>query len=248
MTRRSRLTVFIAAVVLLGSVAYFFPLADWTIRFVSWVRSLGTTGAFVYAFAYIIGTVLLVPGTPLGMGGGFLYGPVVGVLLVSPASVLAATISFILARFFVRDEVSARLARYPKFRSVDRAIEKHGFKVILLLRLEPVFMPFAVLNYALGLTRVHLRDYVLGSWLGMLPGTITYVYAGSLLGNVADLWSGKLPESSSVGNYLFWTGLTVRVLLVVVLTRITRQALKDQPEENAMQGEPLPSPTKDTIL
>lgn len=244
MSRKHHLVLLLVVVVALGVASRLFPLTGWTIRFVSWVRSLGAAGALVYALAYVIGTVLLVPGTPLGMGSGFLYGPVLGVLLVSPASVLAATVSFVLARFYLRDEVSARLARYPRFRQVDKAIEQHGLKVILLLRLEPLFMPFALLNYALGLTRIRLRDYVLGSWLGMLPGTITYVYAGSLLGNVAEVWSGRLPESSRLGSYLFWTGLIVRILLVIVLTRITGQALKDQPEEETIEAKPLASPPK----
>ena len=75
---------------------------------------------------------------------------------------------------------------------MDEAVGREGFKIVALLRLSPLF-PFSVLNYALGLTRVRLRDFVLASWLGMLPGTALYVYLGSLFTNVGDLLAGSPP-------------------------------------------------------
>jgi uncharacterized membrane protein YdjX (TVP38/TMEM64 family) len=141
----------------------------------------GSAGVVLYTALYTVATVLLFPGTPLTLGAGFLYGTVVGAMVVSVASTLAATGGFLLARYIARDWLLRHSKRYTPLRAFDRAIADEGFKMVLLMRLQPVFIPFAYLNMGLGLSRVRLRDFVLGSWLGMLPGTILYVYAGSLL-------------------------------------------------------------------
>jgi uncharacterized membrane protein YdjX (TVP38/TMEM64 family) len=107
---------------------------------------------------------------------------------------------------------------------VDAAVAGQGFKVVLLLRLSPLF-PFNLLNYALGLTRVRPRDYMLASLLGMLPGTVLYVYLGSLVTSVAQLTRGQRPEAGLSGQLLFWGGLAATVLVTVYVTRLARRAL-----------------------
>lgn len=232
MSRRAYLRVvglvFLAAAAALA--AAFLPLKDWVAVFLVWIRGFGGAGAVVYALVYVAGTVLLVPGTALTAGAGLLYGPVIGVLLVSPASVAGATLAFVIGRYFARGWVESKLAKYPRFSAIDRAVERRGFKVVLLLRLQPVFLPFAVLNYALGVTGVRLRDYVLASWLGMLPATILYVYLGSAVRNISDLAEGKFPETGVWGHLLFWGGLAATVGLVVVAGRIARSALQRELE------------------
>jgi uncharacterized membrane protein YdjX (TVP38/TMEM64 family) len=113
---------------------------------------------------------------------------------------------------------------------MDRAIARSGFKIVLLMRLDPVFLPFAVLNYALGLSRVRLRDYVFASWIGMLPATTLYVYLGSSVKNIADLLQGKLPSTGFWPQFLFWGGLVAAGILVYILTRIAHQALRAEME------------------
>jgi uncharacterized membrane protein YdjX (TVP38/TMEM64 family) len=216
--------------------AHYFPVERWTSSFIGWVRDLGTFGALVYSLAYVVGTVLLFPGTLLTVGSGFLYGLFMGVVLVSPASVLGATIAFLLARSFAGDWVRKQVSKYPRFEIIDRAVEKNGFRVVLLMRLEPVFIPFALLNYALGLTRVRLRDYVLASWIGMLPATTLYVYLGSSVQSITELTHGKLPSASRWHEFLFWSGLAVAALLVFALTRIARQALQAELDPDSRGG------------
>ena len=147
------------------------PVSNWLLALVDWVRAAGATGFITYAALYALATVLLLPGSVLTLGAGFVYGPIWGVLLASPASVLGATLAFLLGRFVARDWIRHRIATNPRFEAVDAAVGKGGFKIVLLLRLSPIF-PFTLLNYALGLTRVRLRDYVLASFIGMLPGTV----------------------------------------------------------------------------
>jgi len=222
--RKGRLWLFGLILVALGSALYLFPLGQWLLALINWARGSGTTGLVIYFVFYVLGVVAFFPGSLLTLGAGFLYGPFRGTLLVSPASVVGATLAFLVGRFLARDWIAQRIAANPKFAAVDEAIGGRGFYIVLLLRLSPVF-PFTLLNYALGLTRVKLRDYVLASFIGMLPGTFLYVYLGSLLTNAAELISGKRPQSGPWGQVLFVAGLIATVIVTWLITRIARSAL-----------------------
>lgn len=218
---------FVAAAALIATLAIALielPLRTWTVEAVAWVHSLGMLGAAVYAIIYVLATVLMIPGSVLTLSAGFLYGALWGTILVSPASVLGSTLAFLLGRSFARKWIQRRIAQNSRFAAIDDAVGENGFKVVFLLRLSPIF-PFALLNYALGLTRVRLRDYVLGSFLGMLPGTFLYVYFGSSVANLAALASGKAAHGGPWEHVLFWGGLAATLLVVVLVTRTARQAL-----------------------
>lgn len=207
---------------------FLLPFSNWIGNFIHWVQGFGTAGAFLYGLFYIAGVVLFFPGLLLTAPAGLLYGTLLGTLIVSPASVIGATCAFLVARYAARAWVTRKLEKYPKFAAIDRAVEKSGFKVILLLRLQPV-LPFNLLNYALGLTRIRLRDYVVASWIGMLPATVLYVYLGSLVQNFSDLLHGNLPGSRSRAA-LLWVGLAAIVVLVWYIGRIARHALDQELE------------------
>ena len=202
------------------------PFLQWMVDFIHWAKGMGPTGGVVYAAFYIVGTALFFPGLPLTLGAGFLYGAVVGTLVVSPASVAGATLAFLIARYFARDWVTRRLKKYPQAAAIDRAIEKNGFKAVILLRLQPV-LPFNILNYALGLTSIRLRDYMVASWIGMFPATVLYVYLGSVMNDISDLLRGR-PNSGVAGRLLLWGGLAAIVILVWWLGRIAKKALHDE--------------------
>lgn len=225
---KTRIFLGLALLIALGVAMWEAPTREWSLAFIQYVRNLGRVGFLLYALAYIAGTVLLFPGALLTVGSGFLYGPVWGTVLVSPASVTGATIAFVLARSFARDWITEKVQKYPRFTAVDRAVGKHGFKTVLLLRLQPLILPFDVLNYALGLTSVRLRDYVLASWLGMLPATILYVYIGSVVRDLPTLFRGGFSEATSGQKLLFWGGLVATGVLVVFLTRLARRALAEE--------------------
>ncbi len=233
-TRSRQIVLAIVMITVLVAASILLPLRQWVAAFLSWVRGLGTAGAVLYAMVYAGGTVLLIPGTALTAGAGLLYGTLVGTLIVSPASVSGATAAFLIGRYFARDWVESRLRDHQKFAAVDRAIANNGFKVVLLLRLQPVFLPFAVLNYALGLTRVRLRDYILGSWLGMLPATILYVYLGSAVHSVSDLVQGRLPGAGLAKDLLFWGGLVALMLLVFLFGRMAKRALAQEVDRESV--------------
>lgn len=218
----------VALVALAGAVVLavaFFPVGDWALRVVAWVRGAGPVGVLVFALCYVVAATLLMPASALTLGAGFVYGPVVGTLVVSPVSVLAASVAFLLARSVARAWVSRRVERDGRFAAIDAAVADSGFKIVALLRLSPV-LPFGVLNYALGLTRVRLRDYVLASWLAMFPATALYVYLGSLITSAAQLASGDRPDAGPWERALYFGGLGATLLVTVLLTRIARRALR----------------------
>lgn len=202
---------------------------------VAYVREAGAAGILIFALAYVVSAVAFLPGAALTLVAGFLYGPVLGTVIVSPVSVLAATCAFVLGRTVARDWIGRRVAAQPRFAAVDDAVGRQGFKIVALLRLSPLF-PFNLLNYALGLTRVRLRDFVLASWLGMLPGTVLYVYLGSLLTSVNEVLTGGAGQTRrpAAASWLYWMGLVATVVVAVVITRTARQSLSAALETNAV--------------
>jgi len=202
------------------------PFLQWIVDFIHWAKGMGPAGGLIYAVVYVLGTALFFPGLPLTLGAGFLYGAIIGTLVVSPASVAGASLAFLIARYVARDWVTRRLKKYPQAAAIDRAIEKNGFKAVVLLRLQPV-LPFNLLNYALGLTSIRLRDYMLASWIGMFPATVLYVYLGSIMNDISDLLRGR-PNSGVAGRLLLWGGLAAIVILVWWLGRIARKALREE--------------------
>lgn len=187
-----------------------------------WTRGIGPWGQVLFVSLYIAATVLLIPGSALGLGAGAVFGMVRGSLLVSLGSTLGATCAFLLGRYLARGWVAKRIAGRASFTAIDRAVAKEGWKIVLLTRLSPVF-PFTLLNYAFGLTRVPLPDYVLASWIGMMPGTVMYVYLGSLAR------AGIERRARTTGEWiLYGVGLLATIIVTVFVTRLARKALANK--------------------
>jgi uncharacterized membrane protein YdjX (TVP38/TMEM64 family) len=195
------------------------------VALVEWSRAAGPLGGALYALGYVASTVLLLPGSVLTLGAGYAWGPLWGVALVSPVSVAAATAAFVLGRTLARGHVERRLGTDPRLRAVDGALGEGGFRLVVLLRLSPV-LPFNLLNYGLALTRVRLRDYVLGSAVGMFPATVVFVYLGSLASTATELLSGRPAEGEPWRVALTWGGLLATAAVTVLITRAARRALR----------------------
>jgi uncharacterized membrane protein YdjX (TVP38/TMEM64 family) len=223
---RPRAAVLVTVVILLLAAGWLVPIREWMLQLAESVRDAGELGILLFFIAYIISTVALLPGSLLTMGAGFAYGPIYGLLIASPASVTSATIAFLLGRTVFRDWVREKVAASPRARAVDRAVDREGFKLVLLLRLSPL-IPFNLLNYALSLSGVSLGRYVLASAIGMLPGTFLYVYLGSLVTTAAELTTAAAP-ARPVRLVFYVAGLAATLLVVFVVTRAARRALAEQ--------------------
>jgi uncharacterized membrane protein YdjX (TVP38/TMEM64 family) len=190
----------------------------------AWVETLGFWGPLAFIAIYAVAVVGFVPGALLTLAGGAIFDLVSGTLYVFTAAVLGSTMAFLVARYVARQAIEKRIDENPKFASIDRAVGEQGLKIMFLLRLSPAF-PFSFLNYALGLTRVSLRDYLLASF-GMIPGTVLYVYYGKLIGDVAALAGGAAPDKDAAYYAVLGVGLVATVVVTALVTRVASRALK----------------------
>jgi uncharacterized membrane protein YdjX (TVP38/TMEM64 family) len=205
---------------------YLLPLRQWLERFVNWASGTGSAGLAAFAVIYMIAAVLFVPGSVLTAGAGWVFGLWRGTLVVSAGATLGAAASFLIARYLARERVALWAQENPRFAAIDQAVGKEGGKIVLLIRLSPIF-PYSLVNYLFGLTRVRFLPYLLASWLGMLPGTILYVYAGFAGRTLARTATG--PGVGRLWDLIFWgVGLAATALLTFYLTRLARRALSEK--------------------
>jgi uncharacterized membrane protein YdjX (TVP38/TMEM64 family) len=190
-----------------------------------WINGLGTLGGIAFIGIYIIATVAFLPGSILTLGAGVIFGVILGSLYVFIGATLGATAAFLVGRYLARGWVTNKIADNKKFAAIDKAVSKEGLKIVLLTRLSPIF-PFNLLNYALGITGVSLQDYFLGS-VGMIPGTIMYVYIGSLAGNLAFIGSEGKPDNMILHWVIKIIGLIATIVMTIYVTNIAKKALEN---------------------
>jgi uncharacterized membrane protein YdjX (TVP38/TMEM64 family) len=201
-----------------------------------WVGRRGAAAPIAFMAAYAVAAVAMVPGSILTIAAGALFGIVGGTVYAFTGATLGAIGAFLVARHVARAPVERRLATDPRFERVDRAVGREGLRVVILLRLSPVF-PYTLLNYALGLTRVRLRDFAVAS-VAMLPGTVLYVYSGRVAGDLVAVAAG-VPIERSPG---YWTvlglGLVATLVFTLYITRLARRALRREDVDEASADAP----------
>lgn len=195
----------------------------WLKHALEWIASLGSIGDLAFIGIYIIATIAFLPAFILTLGAGVLFGVWLGSVYVFIGATLGSIAAFLVGRYVARDWVAKRIADNAKFQAIDRAVSKEGLKIVLLTRLSPIF-PFNLLNYAFGVTGVSIRDYIIGS-IGMIPGTIMFVYIGSLAGDLALIGTSSQPKNATLEWTIRIVGLLATIAVTVYVTRIARQAL-----------------------
>ncbi len=194
-------------------------------RFVEWVEGLGALGPVVFILGYMAATVAFIPGSVLTLAAGAIFGLGQGVVYVMIGATAGASLAFLLARSVAREAIAQRVAGNPRFAAIDRAVGREGFKIVVLLRLSPVF-PFNMLNYGLGLTNVRFADYVAAS-IGMLPGSLLYTYSGFLAGDIVRLAGNVGPERGPGYYAVVALGLAATVAVTTIVTRTARRAIRE---------------------
>ncbi|HYW32977.1 MAG TPA: TVP38/TMEM64 family protein [Gemmatimonas sp.] len=217
-----------SALLVLAALALLFVLGRWggqyVPRFAAWIGGLGPLGPLFFIAGYIVATVLGIPGSLLTLAAGAIFGLWAGVAYVFVGATLGASAAFLVSRYVARSAIERRVSRNPRFQAIDRAISDDGRRIVFLLRLSPVF-PFTLLNYALGLSQVSFVDFVVAS-IGMLPGTVLFVYYGKLAGDVAAVAGGVAPARGAGYYALLGLGLVATILVTAVITRSARRALQ----------------------
>ena len=209
----------------------FINFQDLLTNALEWINNLGAAAAIVFIVIYMVATVLFFPASLLTLGAGVVFGVFLGSLYVFIAASIGASLAFLVGRYIARGWVEKQIEGNPRFKAIDQAVAEEGVKIVLLTRLSPIF-PFNLLNYAYGLTKVTFRDYVVGT-LGILPGTIMFVYVGSLAKNLATLGSEEVATPSGIQWALRIIGFLATVAVTVYVTKIAKKALNERVETEA---------------
>jgi uncharacterized membrane protein YdjX (TVP38/TMEM64 family) len=191
-----------------------------------WINGLGALGGIVFIAIYILATLAFLPAAILTLGAGVIFGVIWGSLYVFIGATLGAVAAFLVGRYVARGWVKEKISSYKKFANIDQAVSKEGLKIVFLIRLSPLF-PFNLLNYALGVTSVSLKDYFLASF-GMIPGTIMYVYLGHLAGDLALIGNKSQPDNMILHWLIQIIGLIATIAVTVYVTKIAKKALKEE--------------------
>lgn len=214
-----RILVAVAVVVALIVVIRLLPTDEWLLALQAYVKGLGAVGWIVYALVYALCCVLFVPASLLTLGAGAIFGLVEGTIVVVIGATLGAVASFFLARTVLRSRIEAMTSANPKFRALDSAIGKEGAKIVLLIRLAPVF-PFTYINYAFGLTRVKPLAYTLATLFGIIPGTFAFVYLGY---SGAAAAAGTTDTTRTIINI---AGALLALVATIFVARVATRAIR----------------------
>ena len=195
-------------------------LSPWLPQFAAWVHTLGVWAPFAFVGAYVIVVICMFPAFLLIMVGGAVFGVVNGSMLAMTGALIGGTCAFLIGRYLARDAVARRVAKNPILSAIDRAVGEDGMKLVFLLRLSPA-IPFVLSNYALGVTRVKLSHFIVGT-IGLTPIVLTYAAYGSATG------AGPRPDgSSAVSPTVLAIGIVATVILGILLARIAQRAMRD---------------------
>jgi len=214
--------MWLGAIVIVSAAAgmayhHFEPMADWTGLVEEWVEASGALGVAVFGAIYVVATLALLPGAVLSVAAGALFGLAWGIGVVMVSSMAAALAAFLIARHLLRERIRKHYVREGTPAAIDKALRSEGWRAVALLRLSPV-IPFALKNYLFGVSRVHLRDYVIGTFLGKLPGTIVLTALGTTGRAAMDL-SGRARWG------LLGAGIAATLLVSWLVGRAARKRL-----------------------
>jgi uncharacterized membrane protein YdjX (TVP38/TMEM64 family) len=231
---RIAVAVVLLAVIVVAAIGNL-PLAAGVERALGVAEQHRDVAAALFVAAYVLAAVLVLPGSILTVAAGLLFGLPLGVALASAAGTLGAIAAFAVGRFVARDWVAQRVATRPRFYALVAAAGSRGFLFVLLARLSPL-IPYNLLNYAFSVTSVRFRDYVLATWLGMLPATVLYVYTGSIAKNLADPKSAPSWAAGSLLALGFVATAALTLLIARQATRALGERLAAEPAPRAAGG------------
>lgn len=198
---------------------FFLPTKEWIGQFTDWIHGLGVLGVVLFGLCYVAAVVLLAPASLLTIAAGLAFGLWAFPLIVVSATV-GATLAFLVARYVVRHKVEDLVKKRPNFKAVDQAVSEDGWKIVGLLRLSPL-VPFNLQNYFFGITRVGLLPYVAATFVGIMPGTLLYVYLG-FLGKAAGGEGGGATKWA-----FFGVGLVATAVVAFLIARKAKAKLKE---------------------
>jgi uncharacterized membrane protein YdjX (TVP38/TMEM64 family) len=198
---------------------------EWLAHLLVRIGSMGPWGPVLFALIYVVSSILLAPVFLLTVAAGAIFGLWRGTLLVFITKLISSSVVFGLASPLSRSRLMRWAARDPRVAAVRHAVATDGVWVMFLLRLSPV-VPFVLLNYALALSGVRYRNFVV-AMVGTLPAIIMYVYYGRIIGDVAKIAAGVSPPRGPEYYVLLIGGLIATVIATTSITRASRRAFDE---------------------
>jgi uncharacterized membrane protein YdjX (TVP38/TMEM64 family) len=199
----------------------------WLHEVVHWMEAIqaaGWLGWLLFIGLYAAACLLFVPASILTLGAGAVYGFWGGTLLVLVGNGFGSLFSLLITRYLLRDWAKKYFARHDKLRAVEDAVQHDGWRIVCLARLSPV-MPYSLINYSLGLTRISAVKFLLATEVGAIPSTCVYVYLGTLVGNLTKL-GPDLRQHRPLEWIFQGVGLVLTVALTIYVTHVASQSLK----------------------
>lgn len=198
-------------------------MAELLHKALEFTASLGAFGGVFFVLLYAFACVAFLPVSVLTVGAGAIFGLRLGFVLVWTGATVGACASFLIGRHWLRTWVEKKIAHRPLFSAIAAAVAVEGWRIVVLTRLTPLF-PFAIQNYAYGITRVRFRDYAIASFLGMAPGTFLFVYIGAVAGAAVE--AGGSGRVRSPAEWAFYAvGLAATIGAVTMVGRMARKSL-----------------------
>lgn len=209
-------TLFVTAVV---AILVAFDWHDEIIRWLEWINRRGILSPVLFILLMAAVVVFLLPGVFFTTGAGFVFGVAKGTVYVVLGTTLGAAIAYLIARHFFGKKAARWLQQRVHLQVVAEEASQHGWQIVLLTRLVP-FFPGKLSNYFFGLTPIKFKDFVLGTFIGIIPFTLHNVWLGAM----AALGIKGVTNPLQWGLYLL--GFLATVALIFYLQRIAQQALR----------------------
>ena len=221
---KAKLLLAVGTVIVLATVAYFFPLVPALEHVSTWLGGLGVIGAALFAVLIAVSSLCLLPASPFIIAASAVFGFSLGLLTSAVGIILGAASGYLLSRLFLRRDLADQLKGRPTFKAIDQAIAEEGWKIVLLLRLCPI--PFGLANYLYGLTAIRFLPYLLTSFLGAIPGMILFCHLGSAgKAGLQAIASGNLNKGAGEIALLVLS-VAATIVLVILLPRLARRVLE----------------------
>lgn len=217
----SKIALTLAVILALTAGWKFLPMHEWSQSAIEWVEGLGVWGYLAFVVIYLVGALIGFPRTPLNVGAGIIFGFGAGLCTVALSSAAANFMTFEIARHVAHDWVCRRISKIPNAQKIMEAVEREGFKMVFLLRMNP-FIPAVLKGYGFGTTNLKFPTYMAASVLGSLPILTAHVYLGHL-GGAAMMSSAEQPEQWR--SIVMVGGGIVSVIGVAVISWYAHRAL-----------------------
>lgn len=200
------------------------PIQDAIVEVFDWIESVGVWGPVVLMVLYAAIVPLLLPGLPLTLAAGFLFGVLPGTVYVVVGETIGSIAPFLIARRHLSKRLEKRVLSHPRLRALSAAVAHEGWRFVLATRVVP-FFPYKLSNYAFGLTPLSLKGFLYGTFFGLIPISLLNVYLGSLIGDVAALAAGHPPQTP-LQRAIDLAGFLAVVGFVIYITRVARRNIE----------------------